>query len=300
MSVEGSSPLSLRHAAADEPMWKHTSMRVGGPARFFAAPSSESELVACLAAARSAAMSALVLGLGTNVIFSDRGFDGIVVKVPTGEIREGPAAQHLVVSAGVPLPRLSARACQKGLGGLEFAASIPGTVGGAVVMNASTKHGQIGDTLESATVLNAETGELLHLPAGDLDLGYRTSALQRMPSWVLLEAVFSLTSSSPTACTDLAHKWLLERMQRVPRGAGSGCIFRNPSPERTAGQLIDAAGCKGMRVGRVRVSDEHANILVNEGSNNASEVLALIWRVKKQVRDVCGVQLQEEVAIVGL
>jgi UDP-N-acetylmuramate dehydrogenase len=165
-------------------------------------------------------------------------------------------------------------------------------------MNASTKHGQIKDTLESATILNAASGERFCLPAQDLDLGYRSSALQRMSSWVLIEATFSLAPSTQTKCASLAQEWLLERMQRVPRGAGSGCIFRNPSAEQTAGQLIDAAGCKGMHVGRARVSDEHANILVNEGVDNAGEVLSLIRCVKEQVRRVCDVQLQEEVAIV--
>jgi len=282
----------------DEPLWRHTSMRVGGPACVFAEPRTIEELAAFMKWASAQAVPTYVLGAGTNVIFGDRGFHGAVIAMSSGPMQLEERAGLISVSAATPLSRVAWEMARRGLSGLEFACGIPGSVGGGVVMNAGTKHGEVGDTLVHVLAQGPEHPEPDIVSTAQLELGYRTSSLRGRRGRIAIRAAFRLESTDPDKCLARARHWVKERSERLPTGASSGCIFRNPSPEMPAGRLIDEAGCKGLRVGSARVTDCHANFILNEGTNNASEVLSLIDRVKREVNARFGIELTEEVEIV--
>ena len=275
----------------------HTSLRVGGPARYYARPENRTEFGRAIGWANERDLAVVMLGGGTNVLFPDAGWPGLVLH--TASLR-GLAVdgQRIVAAAGEPLSHVAWHACRAGLAGLEWAWGIPGTVGGAVAMNAGTRDGEIARSLARVDV--ADSGHEAAIDATALGLAYRTSALLRgeLPG-VILEAEFQLTRDDPGACIGRAESFLAERMERLPVGASVGCVFRNPASGPTAGQLLDRAGCKGMRVGEVYVSDRHANVILNDGTRNAADVLRLIERMKAAVRDAYETELGEEVIIYG-
>lgn len=275
-------------------LWRHTSIRVGGPARFWAVPADVNELRAALRWAQNRRLPCIVLGGGSNVVFPDSGYDGLVIRTAGlhGRFAEGTCVR---VAAGERLADVAWWATRLGLSGLEWACGIPGSVGGAVVMNAGTRTGDTSGVLDSVEML-AEDGSTGRLLARSLQLGYRTSALLRDElSGAVIEAVFALHRDDPETCAERARRSITERLHRFPVGASAGCVFRNPATGATAGELLDRAGCKGMKIGRARVSRRHANVVVNEGVNNASDVLELIDRMKARAFDAFGVELREEI-----
>lgn len=286
-----------RRVVEGVPLAPHTSLRVGGSARYYARPENRTELGLAIDWARERERAVAVLGGGTNALFPDAGWPGLVLH--TASLR-GLAidGECIVAGAGEPLSRLAWHACRAGFTGLEWACGIPGTVGGAVVMNAGTRDGEIARSLVRVDV--ADSGREATIDATALGLGYRTSAFLRgeLPG-VILEAEFRLKRADPGGCIAHAEGLLAERIERLPVGASVGCVFRNPTDGPTAGQLLDRAGCKGMRVGEVYVSDRHANVIVNDGECNASDILQLIERMKATVRDAYGIELDEEVVIHG-
>jgi len=254
------------------------------------------QLAAAIAWSGANRVSHCVLGGGTNILFTDSGFDGLVVHTAClrGLRIDGVT---LRAAAGEALSAVVWAACRAGLTGLEWAYGIPGTVGGAVVMNAGTEDGETAGVLQRVTV-QGPSGEK-RVPMATLALGYRTSALLTGDlSGVIIEVEFALHRDDPDACTARARRTMVERIDRLPAGASVGCIFRNPPEGPTAGQLLDRSGCKGLRVGGAYVSDEHANVIVNEGAENAGDVLELIERMKFRVRDAYGIDLHEEVVII--
>jgi len=278
------------------PLWPHTSLRVGGPAAFLADPIDLEEVAGLLRWAQGAGRSFIVLGAGSNMIFSDAGYEGLVLR--TGGLRgrwvEGARVR---VAAGERLPEVAWWAARSGLAGLEWACGIPGSVGGAVAMNAGAHGAAIAGILASVDVLDPDG--VLTLPAEALRLGYRTSRLLTGEvSGVIVEATFELAPADPAACVARARSHIAERVRKLPVGASAGCIFRNPVEGPTAGQLLDRAGCKGLRIGDAMVSTIHANVILNEGTDNAGEVLELIARMKERVLTTHGVELREEVVIV--
>jgi len=294
----------------------HTSLRVGGPARYYARPENREALVGALRWAREHDVPVAVLGGGTNLLFSDAGYPGLVLHT-TGLRESNIRGERIEASAGASLSALAWRACRGGLSGMEWACGIPGTVGGAVVMNAGTRDGALGDCLVRAEVVCAAEGGGTGVDGAaeggveggagaprpysvdELHLGYRTSAILRGGiRGVVARAEFRLKHESADVCTARAREILAGRMERLPSGASVGCIFRNPPTGPPAGELLDRAGCKGMREGDVYVSDRHANVLINGGSGSAGDVLRLIDRMKRTVRDRFGVELEEEVVIV--
>jgi len=291
------SPVRLdRLISRDFSLGPHTSLRVGGPASFYVCPTSNAQLADAIAWSAAKRVPNCVLGGGTNVLFPDSGFDGLILH--TTKLRglhiDGAT---LRVAAGESLSDAVWAACCAGLTGLEWACGIPGTVGGAVVMNAGTKDGETADVLQRITI-HGQSGEE-KVATATLDLGYRTSALLTggLPG-VITEVMFALHRDDPDTCIARARRALEERMDRLPEGASVGCIFRNPLQGLTAGQLLDRSGCKGLRVGGAYVSDQHANIIINEGAENAGDVLELIEKMKLRVRAACGIDLQEEVVII--
>jgi UDP-N-acetylmuramate dehydrogenase len=291
----GPPPAIARLLVWDEPLWRHTSLRVGGPARAFAEPASVDALQALSRWARDDGRSVVVLGAGTNVVFSDAGYDGLVLHTAAlrGRSVEGARVR---AAAGEGLAGLAWWTAKQGLSGLEWGCAIPGSLGGAVVMNAGTRDGDIAGTLVSADVLTDEG--VGTVPASALRLGYRTSAvLAGDLDGIIVGATFELRRDAPQACVERARACVASHLARLPVGASAGSIFRNPRTGPTAGELLDRAGCKGLRIGRAIVSAHHADVIVNEGTDNAADVLALIDAMKRRVHDAFGIELSEEVVI---
>jgi len=273
----------------------YVSLRAGGRARFFAEPSDRTGAAALVQWAEKEAIDWACLGGGTNVLFSDSGYDGLIVRTTAlrGTAIDGTRVR---AAAGEPLAALAWNACEQGLSGMEWACGIPGTVGGAVVMNAGTRDGEAVEVLAEVESVGAD-GVSRRL-AADLRLGYRTSALlTRDLHEVVTAATFDLVPSTPERTLATARRILDERAQRLPRGATAGCTFRNPRDGLPAGALLDRAGCKKLRVGDVHVSGLHANFLINDGSENASDILELIEAMKSRVREAFGIELVEEIVI---
>jgi UDP-N-acetylmuramate dehydrogenase len=273
----------------------YTSLRVGGQAHFFAEPTTVDGVADAIAWASEVQLSVVVLGAGTNTVFGDGGHSGLVLSA-RGLRGVRFEETQVVAAAGEPLARLAWSVCERGLSGLEWACGIPGSVGGAVVMNAGAGGSDVAAVLVSADVLSS--GKRLTVPADSLGLGYRTSSLLTGDlRGVVVEAAFILNRDDPQTCLDRARSSIVERLNRLPVGASAGCVFRNPDTGPTAGELLDRAGCKELKVGHARVSEKHANVIVNEGVGNAKDVLELIDRMKSRVLDAFGVELREEVVI---
>ena len=278
------------------PLWPLTSMRAGGPARWLAKPTTVTELEALLAWIQGAYLPHVVLGGGTNVLFSDKGYPGVVLC--TRELKgiqiDGTS---VTVSAGEMLAATARRLNRLGLSGMEWACGIPGTVGGAVVMNAGTQDGDMSDIVESVRLLTSSG--VRKCSVEHLKLGYRTSALRTCErEGIVLEASLKLRLDDPTQCAKRERTLLDERLKTQPRGASSGCIFKNPDTGPSAGMLLDRAGCKALRVGATHVSALHANFIINDGQDNAADVLALIDRMRVQVLEHHGVTLRQEVQVI--
>ena len=279
----------------NEPLARHTTMRVGGPADVLAAPGDVAPLVALARVARAAQIPLTVLGRGSNVIVADAGVRGLVIlsRAQGWRIED----DRLIADAGLPLARAATLAQRAGLSGLEFGLAIPGTVGGAVWANAGAHDADIAAVLESVTGLRADGAEVDE-PAEALALSYRDSRLKRSGD-LILTATFRLRPSDPAsikARLDGIRIWRREHQPLSQPSAGS--VFRNP-PGDSAGRLIDACGLKGTRVGGAVISEKHANFIVNEGHATASDVRGLAERAKKAVALRFGIDLVYEVQFIG-
>lgn len=282
-----------------EPLWKHTSFRIGGPARLFLVAEGRDDLRLFSRVGQEMGVSGwFILGAGTNVLISDAGVEEPVLKL--GQAFRTAERRGSTVRAGgaFPLPRLAHLAAEWGLSGLEWAAGIPGSVGGAVTMNAGAFEGQMADVVESVRVLDLTSGREEEWPAERLNFGYRTTALQEADK-VVTAVYLELRPSSKEAVRERMEELLRQRREKQPLGLPSaGSVFRNP-PGDAAGRLIEAAGCKGMRCGDAQVSPRHANFIVNLGRARASDVWALIQEVSRRVRERFGVELVLELKLVG-
>ena len=277
------------------PLWPLTTMRVGGPARWLAQPKTLDDVTAVLTWIDDHQLPYVLLGGGANILFSDDGFAGVVIWVSKlkGMRIDGTMA---IAACGENLSGFAHHLCQVGLAGMEWACGIPGTLGGAVIMNAGTSRGDVASVLSSVRVLTAEG--VCSLPASELALGYRTSSLRTGTlQGILLEATFKLQPDDPQQCLERERKMLSVRAQTQPNGASSGCIFKNPTTGAPAGALLDQAGCKGMRVGSAVVSEQHANFILNESKNNADDVFTLIEHMRQRVLDHHGIALDMEVIV---
>ena len=273
------------------PLREYCSMRVGGPARLAAFPETAEELAALLRAGGRR----VVLGGGSNVLFPDEGYDGTVIFTTRlcGLTADGCM---LSAQAGVPLSAAARRALECGLGGLAFAFGIPGTVGGGVYMNAGAYGGQIADCLVRATLLDA-AGEPRVVPASELALGYRSSALME-GDWTLLSADFALVPAPPEEIRAEMERNMQARREKQPLEYPScGSTFKRP-PGQYAGALIERCGLKGCTVGGAQVSEKHAGFVVNRGDATSADVRALIAHIQRVVAEKTGVLLECEVRII--
>lgn len=280
---------------AEEPLAGHISFRVGGPAKRMAFPRSGEELTALLALAEALRARTIVLGNGTNVLFPDEGVDALVIstgKMCDMALRKG---NQLYADAGVTLARVAVFAQQNGLSGLAFAHGIPGSVGGAVCMNAGAYGGEMKDVLAGAYIL--ENGETRFLPVEALDLRYRHSYLTDHPEAVVLGAVFALREGDKDDIRREMDELIARRKASQPlEFPSAGSTFKRPEGH-FAGALIQEAGLKGLTVGGAQVSEKHAGFVINRGGATAADILTLMEQVQQAVYRRSGVILEPEVRI---
>ena len=289
----------------DEPMARHTSLRIGGPAEALVAPETVNQLEELLNWTRKQEIAYTVIGGGTNVLVCDAGISGVTIysgglTVPLEWTADGPRVR-LTVGAGIPTKRLCALAVRQGWQEMNFALGIPGLLGGAICMNAGTARGSMADVVTAVTFLNSE-GVRVRLERKRLNFDYRCLALPETGrrAAIVIQAEIELTRGDPASVRCQAREVMQARVQHQPTWAPSaGCFFKNPSPRLPAGRLIDEAGLKGRTVGGAQVSERHANFIINRGGATAADVLRLKTEIQETVWRRCGVQLQPEVRIVG-
>lgn len=279
----------------DEPMSKHTSWQVGGPADYYICPGDLEELVTVVTCSRQYNLPLHILGNGTNLLVLDGGIRGMVVNIGKPFSYVERTESGLTVGAGTPMNYLAMRASKTGLVGLEFAVGIPGTLGGAVIMNAGAFGGHIGDKV-SRVKLVSNRGELISLCRDELIFSYRYSNLSG--KGIIYEADLILKEGDARESLEKMNSFMAERNRRHPNLPSAGSVFRN-LPDQPAGRIIESAGGKGMYIGGAEVSVKHANFIVNTGSASAADILSLINSVQKLVREKCNLELKPEVKIVG-
>jgi UDP-N-acetylmuramate dehydrogenase len=280
------------------PLAPLTTYRLGGPAALLVEPADEDDLVVLAAELGGADVPLLPLGRGSNVVFSDAGFDGVVVRFGTSfQVLDDLGGGTVVAGAGVSLPVLANFSARRGLSGVEFGVGVPGSVGGAVRMNAGAHGREICDSLVSVRLVRAGAAGPEEVPAADLGLAYRRSALTER-DWVVA-ARFELEPADPARVQALVSAHRARRAAtQPPPVANAGSTFKNP-PGDHAGRLIEAAGLKGFAVGGARVSELHANFFVAEPGARAQDVYDLVRAVKARVAERFGIELEPEVSFVG-
>jgi len=287
-----------------EPMSGHTSFRIGGNADALVAPVDRQDLTALLQEIADQRLPWVVLGGGTNLLVRDGGFRGVAISLKkmsaieiTREYRSlGGSFVVIAVEAGAMLAKLLSFSVERGLTGLEFATGIPGTVGGAVCMNAGTAQGEMGDIVDTVTLV-APSGELILRHREEMGFGYRTANVPA--DHVVLDAKIILRYGDAVKVKARVKQIMAGRKDRQPWGLpNAGSVFKNPMDE-SAGKLIESAGLKGLTVGGAQVSEKHANFIVNLGNAKASDVLQLMDLVKEKVLDTHRVRLEPEIKIIG-
>ncbi|HIR05000.1 MAG TPA: UDP-N-acetylmuramate dehydrogenase [Candidatus Copromonas faecavium] len=279
-----------------EPMSCHTSFRTGGPADWFIIPDTPEELAAVISVCRRLDASWCVIGNGTNLLAGDLGYRGAIISMERFQKLE-ICGNRVSAGAGLLLSRLANGACKEGLAGMEFAAGIPGTVGGAVVMNAGAYGGEISRILESVTVLD-EGGRLSKRQAEELELGYRTSRFQRTGE-IVLEAEFLLVPGAQDEIRARMEELAKRRKEKQPlEYPSAGSTFKRPEGY-FAGQLIEKAGLKGFCLGGAAVSEKHAGFVINKENATSADILALCEEVRRRVKENSGQDLELEVRLLG-
>jgi UDP-N-acetylmuramate dehydrogenase len=279
-----------------EPLATRTTLRIGGPARFFAEVADAEALARVLRFASAEGMPLLVLGKGSNLLVPDAGFPGVAV-VLGGAFRETRVeGTEIVAGGGASLMALAVAARDAGLSGVENVSGIPSSVGGAVRINAGSYGSEIFDVLVSATLVS-RAGEARAVAATEIPHGYRWTALLQDDD-VVADARFRLSKKSPVEIAARMAEVAAKRRDALPRQPNAGSIFKNP-PGLFAGKLLEECGLKGRRVGGAEVSQVHANVIVNTGGATAEDVKRLMEDMKKAVRDRFGVELQPEIQVVG-
>jgi UDP-N-acetylmuramate dehydrogenase len=283
----------------NHPLARHTWYRIGGPARYFVEPTNEDELSEAVRRCAEASIPVYFLGLGANVLVSDQGVDGAVVRLSNERWLETAAyGRRLVCGGGADVQRLVLKAARCGLAGIECMAGIPGTVGGAVRMNAGGKFGDFGMSVVELRLMDAG-GHIATYPREQVHFHYRHADL---PAPYVLGATLELEEEDPEEISRRTKEiWMYKRNSQPLNAKSAGCVFKNPPAEasggRSAGSLIDQAGLKGLSVGGAEVSTVHANFFVAHPGCKADDVLALIETVKEKVERKFGVVLENEVRV---
>ncbi|MFN8039269.1 MAG: UDP-N-acetylmuramate dehydrogenase [Acidimicrobiales bacterium] len=285
-----------RRARPDVPLGPLTTYRVGGPASLFVRIDDEDDLAAVAATVRATAVPTLVVGKGSNLLVADRGFAGLALQLGEGFATIEVDGSTVQVGAAAALPVVARRTAAAGLTGFEWAVGVPGSIGGAVRMNAGGHGSDLAASLVGVRVLDLRSGEDGAVPAAALDLSYRHSNVA--PHQLVLAAELRLAAGDrATSEAEIAEivRW---RREHQPGGPNAGSVFTNP-PGDSAGRLIDAAGLKGARIGTAEVSTKHANFIQADEGGSADDVFAVMALVRTTVRDRFGVDLQPETRLVG-
>ena len=281
----------------DEPMSRHTTFRVGGPADFFVTPKAKEEVRDVIRICKEAGMPYYIIGNGSNLLVSDAGYRGVIVQIYK-EMNEVKVEGDLVkAQAGALLSGIAAKALGAELSGFEFASGIPGTIGGACVMNAGAYGGEMKDVLESVTVLTGE-GKIIELGRNELELGYRTSVIAKK-GYIVLGAVLKLERGDgekiKTYMDELKEKRVTKQPLEYP---SAGSVFKRPVGY-FAGTMIEQCGLKGKTVGGAMVSPKHAGFIVNTGDATCQDVLDLISLIQTTVKEQTGIMLECEIRAIG-
>lgn len=280
-----------------EPMKNHTTFRIGGPADALALPKTPEEVAEVVRFCNEHAQPYYVLGNGSNLLVSDEGYRGLVLQLYRNFNDIQVNGETITVQSGAMLATVARTAYQTGLTGLEFASGIPGTIGGAVVMNAGAYGGEMKNVLKEVTVLTKE-GEVLVIPAKALELGYRTSVIPKN-GWIVLGAVLQLKKGDQEQILARMEELKEQRITKQPLDLPSaGSTFKRPEGY-FAGKLIMDAGLRGFTVGGAQVSEKHCGFVVNRGNATAADVWELICEVKRRVKEMTGVELEPEVKLLG-
>ena len=280
-----------------EPMKNHTTFRIGGPADALALPKTPEEVAEVVRFCHEHAQPYYVLGNGSNLLVSDEGYRGLVLQLYRNFNDIQVNGETITVQSGAMLAAVARTAYQTGLTGLEFASGIPGTIGGAVVMNAGAYGGEMKNVLKEVTVLTKE-GEVLVIPAKALELGYRTSVIPKN-GWIVLGAVLQLKKGDQEQILARMEELKEQRITKQPLDLPSaGSTFKRPEGY-FAGKLIMDAGLRVFTVGGAQVSEKHCGFVVNRGNATAADVWELICEVKRRVKEMTGVELEPEVKLLG-
>ena len=294
--IEGFDMFESFNALIDEPMSRHTTLKLGGPADYLVFPRSAEEIRALFAEAGAYGMPVTVIGHGSNLLVLDGGIRGLVISVSKNMRSIRREGNSLIAQAGAMLGSVAAEAAEDGLAGLEFASGIPGTVGGAMTMNAGAYGGEMAQVVSRVNGITPE-GEPVSLSNADMQFGYRTSAVGRL-NFVVTEAVFSLTPGEPEEIRARMAELNAKRAEKQPLDqASAGSTFKRPEGYYAAA-LIDQCGLKGYAVGGAQVSLKHAGFLINNGGTS-KDFVELMEKVQEIVGERAGVKLEPEIRILG-
>ena len=295
---------------ADEPLAAHCTFKIGGPADVFALPETEEQLCRVIALCKEQGVKYYLLGNGSNILFEDAGYRGVVIdtmalKMGIGFLEQvahpgaapGEVYDAVVAGAGLKLSSLCTAALEDSLTGLEFAYGIPGTVGGAVYMNAGAYGSELKDVLESVTFLDSDL-QLRTLPAADLAMGYRTSIFEQNPDWCILSATVVLHRGDGAAVLARMQELLGKRREKQPlEWPSAGSTFKRPQGA-FAGKLIEDCGLRGFTVGGAQISEKHCGFVINRGGATCADVVALTEQVRQIVEARTGFVLEREIRVV--
>ena len=281
----------------DEPMKKHTTFRIGGPADYFIMPSNEKELAETIRVCREFSIPIYIVGNGSNLLVGDKGFRGAIIQLYKSMGTFQVEGNQITAQAGCSLAQIANAALDAALTGFEFAAGIPGTLGGAVVMNAGAYGGEMKDVLTEVTVMDEE-GEIVTLPADKLELGYRTSII-KTAGYIVLEAKLQLKEGNPEVIRETMKDLTIRRTTKQPlEYPSAGSTFKRPEGY-FAGKLIMDSGLAGYQVGGAQVSEKHCGFVINAGGATARDVRTLMDNVRDIVYKKYGVTLEPEVKFLG-
>lgn len=282
----------VRILKTDIPLSEHTTFKTGGRAKWLAEAENEEELKALYEYAIKKNIPHFLLACGSNTLARDEGFDGLIIKL-SGEFKKiSHEKTKLSCGGGVFLPTLQAYAVRNSLSGLESLSGIPGSVGGAIMINAGTKFGNISEVLESVRVLDG-TLNYIALEKSEIKFSYRNSSLKNK---IVVGATFTMSRKKPDEILKKINEYMSYRVRTQPTKPSAGSIFKNP-PGYFAGKLIEECGLKGKKIGGAMISEEHANFIVNNGNAKSKDILELIDTARKEVKEKFGINLELEINI---
>ena len=290
--------LDVGEMIEDEPMYKHTTYKVGGPARIYLKVKDVDSLIKTIKYCGKHRVKYLVIGRGSNLLFSDREYEGLIISLNEcfNEIKVNGST--MIAQAGVPMISLSYQAAKIGLSGFEFMGGIPGSIGGGIYMNAGAYKYDLASVVKTVTLLN-EKHEVVTFNNEQMDFSYRHSICQDNRKLIVLEVPFELTAKSPDEIKAVLDKRKERRMSSQPWNMPSaGSVFRNPQ-DKPAWQYIDECGLRGYEIGGAQVSPKHSNFIVNNGYASAKDIYDLIMLVQEKVNEKFGVKLRREVGLIN-